>query len=206
MKVEKFWQHWSALWATSRQANKKTLAHGCEFWGFDDGKRHRELLLYHPCDVDDYVSKLQLDHPQDFLYLSGTSLIPANFRYCDTLAMMTKDNLYHQKIVKPNFLQIKQFYIGDTFTIHLCDRDGLVARGQMVCDGGYALFDRIFVDDSYRRQGLATCVMQLLQNHATHQGATTGLLVATQMGKQLYQHLHWQHLADCQMLQRCFSH
>ena len=70
--------------------------------------------------------------------------------------MMTKDNLYHQKIVKPNFLQIKQFYIGDTFTIHLCDKDGLVARGQMVCDGGYALFDRIFVNDSYRRQGLAT--------------------------------------------------
>ena len=58
MKVEKFWQHWSALWATSRQVNKKTLAHGCEFWGFDDGKRHRELLLYHPCDVDDYVSRL----------------------------------------------------------------------------------------------------------------------------------------------------
>jgi GNAT superfamily N-acetyltransferase len=70
--------------------------------------------------------------------------------------------------------------------------DGVVAaRGQVAVWGTYATFDQIVTEPAYRRRGLGSVVMRELTATAFHQGARTGVLVATEAGRALYTRLGW---------------
>ncbi|MGW7538395.1 GNAT family N-acetyltransferase [Amycolatopsis sp. NPDC054798] len=68
---------------------------------------------------------------------------------------------------------------------------GVAARGTMAVVGTDAIADRIETVPEHRRRGLGSVVMSSLAENAVAHGATTGILVATPDGQQLYSALGW---------------
>ncbi|WP_199785802.1 MULTISPECIES: GNAT family N-acetyltransferase [Actinomycetes] len=68
---------------------------------------------------------------------------------------------------------------------------GVAARGTMAVVGTDAIADRIETVPEHRRRGLGSVVMSSLVENAMAHGATTGILVATADGQQLYSALGW---------------
>lgn len=82
------------------------------------------------------------------------------------------------------------------FVVRISAPNGdIAAIGRMVFTEGCAVYDRIETHPSHRRLGLASIVMQTLQNTAMMQGVNENLLVATEEGKVLYQSLGWKVLS-----------
>ncbi|QNP70250.1 GNAT family N-acetyltransferase [Streptomyces roseirectus] len=65
------------------------------------------------------------------------------------------------------------------------------AGGQTAVTGEEAVFDQIETSPAHRRRGLGTTVMRALQSAAATQGARTGVLVGTPVGRALYETLGW---------------
>lgn len=71
----------------------------------------------------------------------------------------------------------------------------IAARGQAAVRGTDVIFDRIETSPPFRRRGLGRLVMGGLSGWAAANGATTGLLLASVEGQQLYRSLGWQEVA-----------
>lgn len=69
------------------------------------------------------------------------------------------------------------------------------AHGVMALSGADAVAHNIETDLEHRRRGLAGAVMSALADEALARGATTGLLIASYEGQQLYASLGWRTLA-----------
>ncbi|MCH8561509.1 MULTISPECIES: GNAT family N-acetyltransferase [unclassified Nesterenkonia] len=80
------------------------------------------------------------------------------------------------------------------FTVR--DGDKVAARGRVATVGHYAILDRIYTNDDYRRQGLGTYVTRALIAIAHEHDVEEGLLVATGDGRELYEYLGWTLLGD----------
>lgn len=79
------------------------------------------------------------------------------------------------------------------FEIRITDREGeMASTGRVVLVDDYAVFDRIETNPKHRRKGLATHVLNKLQEIADAQGIRQHILVATQEGKILYESLGWE--------------
>ncbi|GAA1022216.1 MULTISPECIES: GNAT family N-acetyltransferase [Amycolatopsis] len=68
---------------------------------------------------------------------------------------------------------------------------GVAARGTMAVVGTDAIADRIATEPEHRRRGLGSVVMSALAESSVAHGATTGILIATAEGQQLYSALGW---------------
>ncbi|MGK5627891.1 GNAT family N-acetyltransferase [Streptomyces sp. URMC 123] len=82
---------------------------------------------------------------------------------------------------------------GDGVT-HVWMRDAigdLAARGQMALLGDATVVDRVRTEDAHRRRGLGGFVMRTLADLAVAEGATLGVLGATDEGRALYETLGW---------------
>ncbi|MCW3466626.1 GNAT family N-acetyltransferase [Chitinophaga nivalis] len=66
------------------------------------------------------------------------------------------------------------------------------ATGRLVFVDDIVVYDRIETVPEHRRKGLATIVLLALENLALSRGITTGVLVATEAGKALYETLGWE--------------
>jgi GNAT superfamily N-acetyltransferase len=71
------------------------------------------------------------------------------------------------------------------------DDGGLAAEGHLALDERLAIYDRIGTDPAHRRRGLGVAVMHALQALAQTHGRRAGVLVATPMGRTLYESLGW---------------
>ena len=70
--------------------------------------------------------------------------------------------------------------------------DGVeAAQGHLALDERFAIYDRIGTDAQHRRRGLGVVVMRALQAFAHAHGRHAGVLVATPMGRALYESLGW---------------
>ena len=67
----------------------------------------------------------------------------------------------------------------------------LAAEGHLALDERRAIYDRIGTDPAHRRRGLGAAVMHSLQALARAHGRHAGVLVATPMGRALYESLGW---------------
>jgi len=67
----------------------------------------------------------------------------------------------------------------------------LAAAGHLALDSRRAIYDRIVTDDAHQRRGLGRAVMHALQAVAHAHGRHAGVLVATPMGRTLYESLGW---------------
>lgn len=77
-----------------------------------------------------------------------------------------------------------------------------VARGSVAKQDGHAVYDRIITDPDYRRRGLGSFVMRALTAAILEDEVETGLLMASEDGRHLYQHLGWTYLADAFVIRR----
>ncbi|MFB9239415.1 GNAT family N-acetyltransferase [Plantactinospora siamensis] len=68
---------------------------------------------------------------------------------------------------------------------------GTAACGRMAPAGGCAIVDQVQTHPAHRRRGLGASVMRALSDHAARSGLGTGILVATDDGRRLYQTLGW---------------
>lgn len=67
----------------------------------------------------------------------------------------------------------------------------VTASGEMAVTGADAVAHNIRTSPPHRRRGLASVIMTALVQQAIEMGATTGLLVASSEGQQLYASLGW---------------
>lgn len=70
--------------------------------------------------------------------------------------------------------------------------DEVAAVGRIAFADGYAIYDRIETHLDHRRRGLASIVIQALEQIMHGRGVTKSVLVATAEGKLLYEKLGWQ--------------
>ncbi|MBE1525459.1 GNAT family N-acetyltransferase [Nesterenkonia lutea] len=80
------------------------------------------------------------------------------------------------------------------FTVR--DGENVAARGRVATVDQYAILDRIYTSDDYRRRGLGTFVTRALIAIAHEHDVEEGLLVATADGQELYEYLGWTLLGD----------
>ncbi|GGY10927.1 GNAT family N-acetyltransferase [Streptomyces hiroshimensis] len=76
----------------------------------------------------------------------------------------------------------------------------LAAKGQVALLGREAVVDRVVTEEAHRRRGLGAFVMRTLADHAVAEGASLGVLGATDEGRALYETLGWKahaRLAAC---------
>ncbi|WP_332852524.1 GNAT family N-acetyltransferase [Duganella sp. S19_KUP01_CR8] len=74
----------------------------------------------------------------------------------------------------------------------LRDVDGqLAAKGKVAHCDGVATFDQIVTEPMHQRKGLGRVIMATLVNAAIAHEARTGVLVATEQGRALYQAIGW---------------
>ncbi|MBV7531522.1 GNAT family N-acetyltransferase [Chitinophaga sp. sic0106] len=64
-------------------------------------------------------------------------------------------------------------------------------NGRLIPVSDQLIFDRIMVDDNHRRKGLGTCIMTALAEKGYQMGISNGVLVATPMGRSLYESMGW---------------
>ncbi|WP_406482976.1 GNAT family N-acetyltransferase [Streptomyces platensis] len=67
----------------------------------------------------------------------------------------------------------------------------LAAQGQMAVLGEATVIDRVITAQAHRRRGLGAFVMRTLADRAVADGATLGVLGATDEGRALYETLDW---------------
>ena len=72
---------------------------------------------------------------------------------------------------------------------------GLAGSGCFVTVGNWAVFDQILVEPEYRRRGLGSRLVRRLANEAVVSGCSHALLVATEDGRALYNHLGWEDIS-----------
>lgn len=74
--------------------------------------------------------------------------------------------------------------------------DGTIAaRARLTVLDGRAIVDSVDTEPAFRRQGLATALMQRLGADARAAGATVGLLTSTHAGRTVYERRGWDVLA-----------
>ena len=67
----------------------------------------------------------------------------------------------------------------------------LAARGCVAHRGGFGTFDQIVTEPAHQRKGLGRSVMAALGNACLAMEVSTGVLVATEQGRALYEALGW---------------
>ncbi len=80
---------------------------------------------------------------------------------------------------------------GNAVTLRLETADRIAAEGTVGVLGDTAVFDAIETSPGFQRRGLGRCVVSMLTSFALDQGATHGLLAATDQGRLLYESLGW---------------
>ncbi|MEV0153356.1 GNAT family N-acetyltransferase [Micromonospora sp. NPDC050686] len=81
---------------------------------------------------------------------------------------------------------------GEIVTAVVLDPEGQVAAsGKLATAGAYGIVDQVETAAAHRRRGLGSVVMRTLAWHALRRGADTGVLVATDDGRDLYRSLGW---------------
>lgn len=81
----------------------------------------------------------------------------------------------------------------DVTIIRILSKSGdEAAIGRIVFADGLAIYDRIKTHPSYRRRGLASRIMKMLEHIAFSRSITEAVLVGTEEGRILYEKLSWQ--------------
>ena len=82
--------------------------------------------------------------------------------------------------------------LGDVIVASVIDATGeIAASGRLAPAGQVGVVDQVETVPAHRRRGLGSAVMRTLSHHAVGLGMHSGLLVATDEGRDLYRTLGW---------------
>ncbi|SFM98997.1 Acetyltransferase (GNAT) domain-containing protein [Chryseobacterium oleae] len=74
----------------------------------------------------------------------------------------------------------------------LTENGELASAGRVVIVDDLAVYDRIITEEKHQRKGLGTFLMQELEKVAVSKGISNNFLVATEVGRSLYQSIGWE--------------
>lgn len=74
----------------------------------------------------------------------------------------------------------------------IAENDELACVGRVVMVDDLAVYDRIITEEKHQRKGLGTFLMQELEKVAVSKGISNNFLVATEVGRSLYQSMGWE--------------
>ncbi|MFC3990532.1 GNAT family N-acetyltransferase [Actinoplanes siamensis] len=81
---------------------------------------------------------------------------------------------------------------GDVAVAVCTDPTGeIAASGRLAAAGNVGVIDQVETSPAHRRRGLGSAIMRSLGHHAREMGMRTGVLVATDDGRELYRTLGW---------------
>ncbi len=110
----------------------------------------------------------------------------------DPSFLMSAALAYGPTLPVPDGYRLRTWQQGGVVRALLAAPDGsLAARGQIAPTGATAVADQIETAPAHRRKGFGRLVMQALAQAAVAQGAETGVLAATPVGRTLYEALGW---------------
>ncbi|MEU6857436.1 GNAT family N-acetyltransferase [Glycomyces sp. NPDC046736] len=72
----------------------------------------------------------------------------------------------------------------------------LAASARLGRAGEFGVFDKVVTAPAHQRRGLGSTLMRALTTNAAAQGMSWGLLVGTDEGRALYEHLGWTFVSD----------
>lgn len=72
----------------------------------------------------------------------------------------------------------------------------LAASARLGRSGEFGVFDKVITSPAHQRRGLGSTMMRALSNHALGLGMAWGLLVGSDEGRALYEHVGWDLVAD----------
>jgi len=76
------------------------------------------------------------------------------------------------------------------------DTGDLAASARLGRSGEFGVFDKVVTNPAHQRRGLGSTLMRALSGHAVSLGMQWGLLVGSDEGRALYEHLGWTFVAD----------
>jgi GNAT superfamily N-acetyltransferase len=119
--------------------------------------------------------------------------LPPHWHVERTGTMMTVDALPGEgSTLPPGITAMTEWRDAVFFVTMTAENGSLIGQGRMTMIDGYALHDRINVDQAHRRRGLGCAITRLLGLEARRHGVDRGILVATDVGRVLYETLGWQ--------------
>lgn len=87
-----------------------------------------------------------------------------------------------------------------TTAAHPAGEGILAARGRVAMVDEHAVFDQIWTNHEFRRQGLGSLMMRYLSSLALEEATEHGLLIAGADGQGLYSYLGWSSIANIVLL------
>ena len=101
----------------------------------------------------------------------------------------------------PEGFTVQTIRSADGGRVEVDSAESPAARGHVAVVDGFAVYDQIYTDRQFRRQGLGSYVMRALTALALEHDAETGLLISPETGLELYRYLGWESLASVMMFE-----
>ena len=191
---------WIRGWATTREV-APPVAHA-DGYRIDVGlpRQAARYVFSHPSPT---LARLGADIEQPWVFLKACAtsdelraLLPARWQMQPEGFMMSCDDAPFpgSGALAPGYTLHVDDAAAATRRAHvrvLADDGAVAAEGHLALDERLAIYDRIGTDPAHRRRGLGRAVMHALQALARAHGRHAGVLVATPMGRALYESLGW---------------
>lgn len=187
---------WTRAWAVSRGV-APPVAHGSGV-RIEVGRPDQLERYVFPARVAPELRGLAaaIEAPYVFLKVCAAEaevapLLPPRWQVQTPGYMMTA-GLVSQEVVLPTGYRVAAGAESAVRVATITDASGAVAaRGNLVLQSGFAIFDRIHTKPAHQRRGLGGALMRTLGSIALEHGIACGVLVATPAGRGLYATLGW---------------
>lgn len=193
---------WVRGWALTRGLPAPVAIPGGA-WRVDVGQPDQLVRYVVPDGKPELVARLarEMHLPATWLKICDgpdavSPLLPPHWELSDLRHFMRAGLVETAQLAVPSGFTLSLTEAGPVTHALLATSTGQqAAHGNLIMLGRHAVFDQIGTEAAFRRQGLGRVVMQALANRALARGATEGLLVATEVGRQLYLTLNWRILS-----------
>jgi GNAT superfamily N-acetyltransferase len=143
----------------------------------------------------------RLDVPGNQVMIAGptallASVVPSTWTMGDAGHLMTAE-FGPASYTVPEDYRLLLEADGPLTVARVFHRNGdLAASARLGRDGEFGVFDKVVTAPAHQRRGLGSLMMRALSGSAYAQGMRFGLLVGSDDGRALYEHLGWSFVSD----------
>ena len=143
----------------------------------------------------------RLDEPGHQVMIAGpsallASVVPSTWTMDEGGHLMTVEFTQNHYAVPEDYRLLLESE-GPLTVARVFHRNGdLAASARLGRDGEFGVFDKVVTAPAHQRRGLGSLMMRALSGNAYAQGMRFGLLVGSDDGRALYEHLGWSFVSD----------
>lgn len=202
-------RRWQTGWGVARELPPAAEADGALHVLFGQRTRHSEIIVLDLDAVPALAARVAASAQADWLTVitADPSPIIATLEQAglevldDTEAFMAIELADHPALGVAAPYELATAIDGAVIAA-VATNGERAASGVMAVTGSDGIAHNIETDPAHRRRGLAGAVMSALAREAVTRGATTGLLIASYEGQQLYTSLGWRTVAGVVVARR----